>query len=64
MHFFSETPWDAGAILRQKFEDFWLFGSKVLLEKGWNSKQMISQGEAAIPMETTRCAFGNQEKSK
>ena len=25
---------------------------------------MISRGEAAIPLETTRRAFGNQEKSK
>ena len=37
---------------------------KVRLENGWNSKQMISEGEAAIPLETTRRAFGNQEKSK
>ena len=25
---------------------------------------MITEGEAAIPLETTRCAFRNQEKSK
>ena len=25
---------------------------------------MITEGEAAIPLETTRCAFLNQEKSK
>ena len=25
---------------------------------------MITEGEAAIPLETTRRAFGNQEKSK
>ena len=25
---------------------------KVLLEKDWNSKQMITEGEAAIPLET------------
>jgi len=37
---------------------------KVHLEKGWNSKRMIMEGEAAIPLETTRCAFRNQEKSK
>ena len=30
----------------------------------WNSKQMITEGEAAIPLESTRRAFGNQEKSK
>ena len=34
------------------------------LEKGWNSKRMITEGEAAIPLVTTRCAFRNQEKSK
>ena len=28
--FFSETPGDAGAILLHKFEDFWLFGSRIL----------------------------------
>ena len=33
---------------------------KVHLEKGWNSKRMITEGEAAIPLETTRCAFRNQ----
>ena len=37
---------------------------KVLLENGWNSKQMITEGAAAIPLETTRLAFLNQEKSK
>ena len=34
------------------------------LEKGWNSKRMITEGEAVIPLETTRCGFSNQEKSK
>ena len=38
--------------------------TKVHLENGWNSKRMITEGEAAIPLETTRRAFGNQEKSK
>ena len=38
--------------------------SKVLLENGWNSKQMITEGEAAIPLETTLHAFHNQEKTK
>ena len=38
--------------------------TKVLLENGWNSKQMITEGDTAILLETTRCAFGNQEKSK
>ena len=36
----------------------------VYLENAWKSKQMITEGEAAIPLETTRRAFGNQEKSK
>ena len=39
-------------------------GTKVLLENGWNSKQMITEGDAAILLETARRAFGNQEKSK
>ena len=38
--------------------------TKVLLENGWNSKQMITEGEAAIPLETTQHAFRNQEKTK
>ena len=38
--------------------------TKVLLENGWNSKQMITKGEAAIPLETTLHAFRNQEKTK
>ena len=37
---------------------------KVLLENGWNSKRMITEGDTAIPLETTRRAFPNQEKSK
>ena len=38
---------------------------KVLLKNGWNSKQMIIEGDTAIPLETIRRAsFGNQEKSK
>ena len=37
---------------------------KVRLENGWNSNQMITEGEVAIPMETSRRAFRNQEKSK
>ena len=28
--------------------------AKVHLEKGWNSKRMTTEGEAAIPLETTR----------
>ena len=40
------------------------FQPKARLENGWNSKWMITQGEAAIPLETTRRAFGNQGKSK
>ena len=38
--------------------------TKVLLKNGWNSKQMITEGEAAIPLETTLHAFRNQEKTK
>ena len=34
------------------------------LENAWNSKQMIIEGEAAIPLETTQRAFGNQSQSK
>ena len=37
---------------------------KVCLENGWNSKQKITEGEAAIPLETTLHAFRNQEKTK
>ena len=37
---------------------------KVLLENGWNSKRMITEGDAAIPLETTRRAFCNHENSK
>ena len=37
---------------------------KVLLENGWDSKQMITEGEAAIPLKTTLHAFRNQEKTK
>ena len=37
---------------------------KVLLENGWNSKQMITVGEAAIPLKTTLHAFRDQEKTK
>ena len=38
--------------------------TKVILENGWNSKQMITEGEAAIPLKTTQHAFPNQEKTK
>ena len=37
---------------------------KVLLDNGWNSKQMIMEGEAAIPLGTTLHAFRNQEITK
>ena len=37
---------------------------KVYLENGWSSNQMITEGEAAIPQDTTRRAYRNQEKSK
>ena len=36
----------------------------VYLENAWNSKQMIMEGKAAILLETTRRAFGNQSQSK
>ena len=37
---------------------------KVHLENGWISKQMITEGEAAIPLERTLHAFRNQKKTK
>ena len=36
----------------------------VYLENAWSSKQMITEGEAAIPLETTRRAFRNQSQLK
>ena len=36
----------------------------VYLENAWTSKQMITEGEAAILLETTRRAFRNQSQSK
>ena len=36
----------------------------VHLEDVWNSNQMITEGDAAITLETTRRAFRNQEQSK
>ena len=47
---------------RSQYEKY--FGAKVLLKNGWNSKQMITEGEAAVPLETTLRAFRNQEKAK
>ena len=38
--------------------------TKVCLENDWNSKQMITEGEAAIPLESTWRTFRNQDKSK
>ena len=35
--------------------------TKVYLKNGWNSNQMITEGKATIPLETTRRAFRNQE---
>ena len=35
--------------------------TKVNLKNGWNSNQMITEGKATIPLETTRRAFRNQE---
>ena len=37
---------------------------KVVLENGWNFKQMITEGEATIPLEMTLHAFRYQEKTK
>ena len=37
---------------------------KVHLKNVWTSKQMITEGDAAILLETTRRAFRNQEQSK
>ena len=36
----------------------------VYLENAWSSKQMITEGEAAIPLESTLYAFRNQEETK
>ena len=36
----------------------------VYLENAWSSKQMITEGEAAIPLETTRRTFRNQSQLK
>ena len=41
-----------------------LHDTKVLLENGWNSKQMITEGKTAIPLGTNLDAFHNQEKTK
>ena len=38
--------------------------TKVRLGNGWNSKQMITEGDTAILLETTLHAFRNQEKTK
>ena len=38
--------------------------TKVLLENGWNSKQMITEAEAAIPLETTRAPPVIKRKQK
>ena len=45
-------------------KDLRTYVPKVLLENSWNSKQMITEGKAAIPLETTLHAFRNQEKTK
>ena len=36
----------------------------VYLENAWTSNQMITEGEAAILLETTRRAFRNQSQLK
>ena len=36
----------------------------VYLKNAWTSNQMITEGEAAILLETTRRAFRNQSQSK
>ena len=38
--------------------------SKVLLENGWNSKQMITEGEAAIPLCTPSVIKTKQNKDQ
>ena len=38
--------------------------AKVLLENGWNSKQMITEGEAAIPLETPSVIKRKQNKDQ
>ena len=43
------------------FATFWTI---VYLENAWTSNQMITEGEAAILLETTRRAFRNQSQSK
>ena len=48
--------------LLQKFTTKYL--TKVLLENGWNSKQISIEGESAIALEPTQHAFRNQEKTK
>ena len=50
--------------VRELYYSLHLDMSKARLENGWNSKQMITEGEAAIPLETTLHAFRNQEKTK
>ena len=40
------------------------FYTKVHLENVWTFEQMITEGDAAIPLEATRRAFRNQEQSK
>ena len=42
----------------------WMKTGKVRLENCWNSKQMITEGDAAIPLDTTLHTFRNQEKTK
>ena len=36
----------------------------VYLENTWSSKQMITEGETTIPLDTTRRAIRNQSQSK
>ena len=53
------------------FQDIYVCSNKkckqiaiVYLENAWTSNQMITEGEAAILLETTRRAFRNQSQSK
>ena len=52
-------------ITQEREAPYLVYAVKVRLENGWISKQMIfKEGEAAIPLQTTRRAFLNQEKPK
>ena len=56
--------WNQNSTIVFNRKCFSYFSIKVLLENGWNSKRMITEGDAAIPLETTRRAFRNQREIK